>query len=273
MNRYASDMLMRRGGRDGRNPYGSRGGYVVSSRGRGRGRDIAMNEMDYARGGRGRGRDRSMSGSDYDYARSGRMDYNMGSDMARGRNDYAEYNRGQNNRDYADYDMARNSMDYEQSRQSGRDYGYMEDGHYGRTYYPIEAMGTFNGYYGMGEQDYGYDYGYDYRYDGAAKLSSKEIKKWEKDLENADGTKGKKFDTEKVMHAAQQMNIKFDEYSPELLSAITNMMYSDYCKVLGGDLMIYVKLAKAFLEDDDFEGEPEEKAMLYYKCIVSKDED
>lgn len=262
MNRYAQDMLSRRMMRDGRNPYGSRGGYVVSSRGRGR--DRAMNEMEYARGGRGRGRDRAMTGSDYDYARSGRMDYNMGSDMARGRNDYAEYNRGQDSRDYAEYDMARNSMDYEQSRQSSRDYADMEDGHYGRNFYPIEAMGTFNGYYGMGNQDYGYD--------GTAKLSSKEIKKWEKELENADGTKGKKYDVDQVRQVAQQLSIRFDEYSPELLTAITNMMYSDYCKVLGGDLMIYIKLAKAFLEDDDFEGEPEEKAMLYYKCIVSKDD-
>lgn len=145
-------------------------------------------------------------------------------------------------------------MDYEQSRQSSRDYGYG---------------------YGVGMFDYDTeDYAdYDMRRDGHYKLSSKDIKKWEKNLENADGTKGKKYDVDQVRQVAQQHGIRFDEYSPELLTAVTNMMYSDYCKVLGGDMMVYVKLAKAFLEDDDFDGEPEEKAMLYYKCIVSKDDD
>ena len=247
MNRYARDYMRMR---DGRNPYGSAGGYI--SRTRPRGRDRAMSgDMARGRGGRG----------SRDYG-----DYNYGNDMARGgRNDYAEYNRGQDNRDYAEYDMGRNSMDYEQSRQSGRDYADMEDGHYG-NYRPIEAMGYFNGYYDMGSD-------YEMGRDGAYKLSSKDIKKWEKGLENADGTKGKKWDTDQIRQVAQQHGIRFEEYSPELLTAVANSLYSDYCKVLGGDMMLYVKMAKAFLEDDDFEGEPEEKAMLYYKCIVSKDDD
>lgn len=238
MNRYARDMMSRRMMRDGRNPYGSRGGYVVSSRSRGR--DMASEDM--------RGR------RDYNYGNDARYDYN------------SEHSGGRNYRDYAEHDMGRTSMDYEQYGQSGRDYNYEQDAHYGRTYYPIEAMGTFNGYYGMGE-DYGYgrDYG--------AKLSTKELKKWEKDIENADGTRGKKFDINQVKQVAQQHNIHFDEFRPETLTAVANMLYSDYCKVLGGDINMYVKLAKAFLEDDDFEGEPEEKVMLYYKCIVAKDED
>lgn len=262
MNRYARDYMRMR---DGRNPYGSAGGYITRTRPRGR--DRAMNE-DMARGGRGRGRDYNMG---EDYARNGRMmsmggrDRAMqGNDYTYG-NDYAEYNRGQSNRDYAEYDMGRNSMDYEQSRQSGRDYADMEDGHYG-NYRPVEAMGYFNGYYDMGSD-------YEMGRDGAYKLSSKDIKKWEKGLENADGTKGKKWDTDQIRQVAQQHGIRFEEYSPELLTAVANMLYSDYCKVLGADMMLYVKMAKAFLEDDDFEGEPEEKAMLYYKCIVSKDDD
>ena len=263
MNRYARDYMMSRRGRDGRNPYGSAGGYITRTRPRGRdramsgdmnmgrGRDYNMEDMARGRGVRG----------SRDYS-----DYNYGNDMARGgRNDYAEYNRGQDNRDYAEYDMGRNSMDYEQSRQSNRDYGYEEDGHYG-NYRPVEAMGYFNGYYDMGSD-------YEMGRDGAYKLSSKDIKKWEKGLENADGTKGKKWDTDQIRQVAQQHGIRFEEYSPELLTAVANMLYSDYCKVLGADMMLYVKMAKAFLEDDDFDGEPEEKAMLYYKCIVSKDDD
>jgi hypothetical protein len=246
-------MLSRRSMRDGRNPYGSRGGYVDS--GRGRGRDRAMSG-DMTRGGRGGNRG-GRDYADYNYGNDSRYDYN------------SEYNSGRDYRDYAEHDMGRYSMDYEQSGQSNRDYGYEQDGHYGRTYYPIEAMGTFNGYYGMGEQDYG-DYAYR---DGSAKLSSKDIKKWEKKLENADGTKGKKWEVDQIRQVAQQHGIRFEEYSPELLTAVANSLYSDYCKVLGADMVLYVKMAKAFLEDDDFEGEPEEKAMLYYKCIVSKDDD
>lgn len=255
MNRYAQDMLSRRGMRDGRNPYGSRGGYVVS--GRGRGRDRAMSE-DMARG-RGRVRNNAMMG---DYARGGRNDYNYGNDFAR--NDYAERGGQSDYRDYAEYDYAGSDMAHQQSGQYSADYGYEQDGHYG-NYRPVEAMGYFNGYYDMGSD-------YDMRRDGTAKLSSKDIKKWEKELENADGTKGKKWDTDQIRQVAQQHGIRFDEYSPELLTAIANMLYSDYCKVLGADIMLYVKLAKAFLEDDDFDGDPEEKAMLYYKCIVSKDD-
>ena len=244
MNNFSRDMLSRRMMRDGRNPYSSAGGYI--SRTRPRGRDRASEDMTR---GRGRVRDYNMS---EDYARNGRM-MSRGNDYAYN-GDYAEYNRGQDYRDYAENDMGRNSMDYEQSRQSSRDYGYG---------------------YGVGMFDYDTeDYAdYDMRRDGHYKLSSKDIKKWEKNLENADGTKGKKYDVDQVRQVAQQHGIRFDEYSPELLTAVTNMMYSDYCKVLGGDIMVYVKLAKAFLEDDDFDGEPEEKAMLYYKCIVSKDDD
>lgn len=252
MNNYARDMISRRM-RDYRNPYGSAGGYI--SRTRPRGRDRASEDM--ARG-RGRGRDYNMG----DYARGGRSDYNYGNDFAR--NDYAERGGQSDYRDYAEYDYAGSDMARQQSGQYSGDYGYEQDGHYG-NYRPVEAMGYFNGYYDMGSD-------YDMRRDGTAKLSSKDIKKWEKELENADGTKGKKWDIDQIRQVAQQQGIRFDEYSPELLTAVTNMLYSDYCKVLGGDMMLYVKLAKAWLEDDDFEGEPEEKAMLYYKCIVAKDD-
>lgn len=243
MNDYAQHYLrMRDGrrGRDGRNPYGSRGGYVDSRSGRdyrGRGRDYNMEDM--------RGRDRA--------------DMRYGNDY-RDRNDYAEYDSRQDYRDYADYDMDRDYGDYQQSRQYSRDYDDMRRS--GGQYRPVEAMGYFSGYAG------GRDY-----YDGHNKLSKKDIKKWEKSLENADGTKGKKYDVEQIEKVAQQSGVRFNEYSPEVFTMVVNMMYADYCKVLGGDMMMYVRLAKAFLEDDDFDGEPEEKVMLYYKCIVEKDEE
>lgn len=210
MNRYARDMAMRRM-RDGRNPYGSRGGYVRSDR--------TMRREDYARG-------RYGMDSNYDGRR-----YDDG-------NDYANY-------DEPEYDMA--SRDYERGRQSRRDYGYG---------------------YGVGMFDYDTE---DWGSEEKMRLTSKDIKKWEKHMENADGTTGKHFETDQVRQVAQQLGIRFEEYSPELLTAITNMMYSDYCKLHGNDIMSYVKMARAFLDDDDFDGTPEEKAYLYYKCIVEKD--
>lgn len=173
--------------------------------------------------------------------------------------------------------------DYETYEEDGRQgvkgtgrYGMGGSRYYGDRAYEPMTMGRRD--YNHEGEDYGYgvgyfdynteDYGYDY---GMEKLTSKDIKKWEKHLENADGTTGKHFDIDQVRQVAQQLGVRFDEFSPELLTAIVNMMYSDYCKVLGGDLMIYVKLAKAFLEDDDFDGTPEEKAYLYYKCIVEKE--
>ena len=55
-----------------------------------------------------------------------------------------------------------------------------------------------------------------------------------------------------------------------------NMMYSDYCAVakkFGLDRPdFYAELAKAFLNDKDFGGEPEEKVFLYYKCIAEQED-
>lgn len=242
MNRYARDYLKirsSRDSRDGRNPYGSRGGYVRDSRDY-RDRDYRDRDMDY----RDR-RERDMN--DMRYGRDSRRDNS------------SKYDSRQDYRDYTNMD-SRDYMDNEQFDQYDRDYEDMRGGR--GNYRPIEAMGYFNGYYEDG-RDY---------YDGHEKLSKKDIKKWEKELKNADGTKGKKWETEQIEKSAKQVSVTFDEYSPEVFAIVVNMLYADYCKVLGGDMMLYVRLAKAFLEDDDFEGEPEEKVMLYYKCIVEKDE-
>ena len=208
MNKFAKRMIMEKM-RDGRNPYGSRGGYVTSRRD-----------------------DNYPMGRTYEDGRQG----------VKGTGKY-----GMGGSKYYGRDMAENEYDY-------RDYGYG---------------------YGVGMFDYDTeDYNYmsrDYGSEMMGRLTSKDLKKWERHLENADGTTGKKYDVDQIRQVAQQMGVHFDEYSPELLTAITNMMYSDYCKIHGNDLMSYVKMARAFLDDDDFDGTPEEKAYLYYKCIVEKE--
>jgi hypothetical protein len=110
MNRYLMDRASRRSMmQDGRNPYGSRGGYVMSRRGRGRDR-----AMDY-------GNDYAEYNSGYD----SRYDRRYGSqDSHYGHQQYGEYNRPM---DYEIYgvggirpmgDMVRGG------KNRGRDYGY-----------------------------------------------------------------------------------------------------------------------------------------------------
>jgi len=122
--------------------------------------------------------------------------------------------------------------------------------------------------------DYNYDMGYDMRGRDYAeenyKLTPSEIRKWEKELKKENGSA---FTTDQVRQIAQQQGIRFDEFTPELLTVIANMMYSDYGETVKGDISTFVKLAKDFLCDEDFDGEPEEKAYLYYNAIVNKEDD
>lgn len=192
MNKFVKDMLMSKYGIDGRNPYGSRGGYVSSRRPR---TDRAMN--DYA---------------DYGY----RRDYR----------DYADYDDYGRNRDYADYN-----------------------------------------------RDYGRDYGRDYAETEYGKLSKDDVKKWKSNIRNADGTTGEHFHQDQCEQMYRQAGI--NSVDMDTFCMVMNMMYADYCKIAkeyGIDRPdFYAMMSKAFLEDKDFEGTPDEKVWLYYKTIVEKE--
>lgn len=148
MNRYLRDRANRRvmSQRDGRNPYGSRGGYVSSSR---RGRDRAYMNYDMARGNRGRDREMDM---EYDYAKyDSRYDsrYNSDRRVQDGHYPYQQY--GERNR----------PMEYEM-------YGYGIGG--------IKPM----------NYDYGYDYGYDYASEDMEQEWKEHLKKWCEELKRYD---------------------------------------------------------------------------------------
>lgn len=159
--------------------------------------------------------------------------YDRMGDMARN----GQYSIQQSDKHYPEYDYARSGGSNQYSGQSSRDY-------YGDI--------TRRDY---GEEEY--------------KLSPTEIRKWERELKQS----GAKFTADQVRQVAQQHGIRFDEFSPELLTAVANMMYTDYDETVRGDIAMYVKLAKDFLCDEDFDGTPEEKAYLYYNVIVNKDDD
>lgn len=233
MNDYARHMI-----KDGRNPYGSRGGYVTSRDPRRRDRrdrgEYDDMDMRYERDGH-RHRD-----YDEPYRLSGNFEYekyyddydcDYGDDMRdyRGRGRRRDYGD-----DWDEEDMrgrARNSRGQYTSRRSRRDYGEEEN-----------------------------------------ELTKHDIKKWEKDLENSDGTRGAHFEKEMIDQKAMSMGIDPKKFGEGVLSVMVNSMYSDYCSVakkFGVDrIEFYIDMARAFLDDKDFDGDGDEKAFLYYKCIV-----
>lgn len=103
-------------------------------------------------------------------------------------------------------------------------------------------------------------------------LNHSEFKRWKSMLKNADGTRGEKFDMNQIMPIAKQMNIDYRRFNEEDLVMAVNMLYSDYCKIFGNDITKYVAMAKAFLEDDDFDGTGSEKLATYFHCIVNKED-
>lgn len=242
--RNVMDYLMRR--KDGRNPYGSRGGYVDSQR------------------------DRNMRG-DYGY----NSDYN--------RNDYAEhdyrydYASNSQRQDYA------NNRDYEQNsrRDMGTRYPFnvegefgRYDGHYPYPHYPM--MYDYNmDYRDRGRYDYRgrNDYG-----DMGETLGKEELEKWKKRLMKELEEKDKQFFTkEMISQKARTMGIKMDNFNEEELLVASLMMYTDYCKALkpfvGSNMEIYIAMAKAFLTDEDASVKGGEKLAVYHDCIVEGEDD
>ena len=214
-----------------------------------------------------------------DYARRN-MDFEMdGADYARRAMDYAR-----RAEDYARraQDYARRNTDMRLSDPIGTEPEYphemMWDGKQG-------VKGT--GPYGIGGRLYsrGSDYAMDndYEMDGAhpsglMHLKKKDFMKWEKQLENADGSHGKHFDAQQIKKIAEQMGIRYHGYDEKELCMTVNMLYSDFCEVLktiippDKELLAYTKLAQAWLEDPDSPVEGSEKLALYYWCIVSDEE-
>ena len=164
------------------------------------------------------------------------------------------------------------------------DYGSMPNGDYRRYGGAMPPMRDYNDYDMRGDMrgrdyaDYGMDYGMrDYGEMEYGKMSHKDIENWKRHMKNQDGTMGEHFKKEQVHQAARQIGVNPEEYGNEhIFGLVMNMMYSDYCAVakkFGLDRPdFYAELAKAFLNDKDFGGEPEEKVFLYYKCIAEQED-
>lgn len=187
-------------------------------------------------------------------------------------------------------DYARRAMDYARRESDMR----LSDPIGTEPEYPHEMWDSKQGVkgtgpYGIGGRLYsrgmdGNDYGeYDSEMDGAhpsglMKLKKKDFMKWEKNLENADGSHGKHFDPNHIKKIAEQMGIKYEGYDEKDLCMAANMLYSDFCEVLKSvlppekEVIAYTKMAQAWLEDPDSPVEGSEKLALYYWCIVKDEE-
>lgn len=267
MNRPMFDMLMRRPRMmwDGRNPYGSRGGYVTSRdprrSDRARNRDYNYDgEVNY-----------DIEGEDYRRSRMGRYDGAISSEAGYRENPTLYRNIGREEEKF--------------ERSGKREWSpYPEDGHY----YPFEVAGSFGRYPDPYYDDMMYDYArrrnsrgqfmrdrvYDYpmMYDGAEEgmLSDKELERWAKKLLEEVEEKDKSFfKFENIKKRAEDMGIKFDKFSPLELMVATLMEYTDYGKTLGSANMdTYIRLGKDFLCDPDAGLQYGMKLAAYYDTIV-----
>lgn len=115
--------------------------------------------------------------------------------------------------------------------------------------------------------------------DGAMKIPKRDMQKWKRSLRNADGTQGEHFKKEDIEQVADKVGVEYEHYDEKDFCMVVNMLYSDYAEALKGffppdkELVVYVKLAKAWLEDKDAAAKGSEKLMAYYYCIVDKGEE
>lgn len=163
------------------------------------------------------------------------MDYYSRRDRARRMRDYRNPygSRG----GYVSSDRSR----YRDTRHDMRrnDYARMSN-EYNNRPEPYMDYGDYNDY---GEND-------DYKDD---------LKKWIRKLKKNDRY-GMTFD--QVISEAKKYGVKFDEYDEEEFYATFLMMISDYGDVTS-DPTMFVKMAKAFLEDDDINMSGSDKLCAY----------
>lgn len=177
----------------------------------------------------------------------------------------------------------RGGNDYAMDR--GRDYGDSR----GRVEYrgEYEHDGRRDRYgsdrYSSGGRDHGEDYGEDYRGDMRGgdygdhseemRLSRSDMKRWKKMLKNGDGSTGEHFSADQMHEVSRQVGAKYEDYDEADLCMTANMLYSDLCEALRPlvpkekEAMVYAKMARYWLEDEDGP-EGSEKLALYYYCIV-----
>lgn len=292
---YRERQAMRRMQEDGRNPYGSKGGYVVSNRQMQDG--LMMQDMRAYQQGNYNGTlsDMTMQNQPIKHEPYMPKDYNSGMVYAGvpafyEQNDMARRNQMQGG-DYAKNQNSNMAMrggynpNYVPNMANGNNYnnktGQGYDGHHmpmqsqGMMYYPVEAMGTFNGYYGMNPQsDYAMNGRRDMSGDYGETLSEKDLDHWCKKLkEQLDEREKQMFSKEAISKHAKTIGRQMEGFTEKELEVATLMIYTDYKQSIGQNLDLAVRLAFDWLNDKDASVKGGEKLAVYYDCIVEGDDD
>lgn len=228
MNRYGRDM-MRRQMRDGRNPYGSRGGYIVSRDPRDRAMRDWREPAYEKRSGRyddmenSIGRPAHVIGEEYD--RSSRYPFSVSGEF--GRYDGHHYD------PYMEDEMYYGGMDGRRNR-NGR---YMRDSRYedDESILSKEVLDMW------------------------AKRLMGEIEEKDKPMLNK----------ETIMKKAEDMGIKFDKFTKEEFYVTVLMIVTDYGKTLGmSNIDLFIRLAKDWLCDEDSGLKYGDKLEAYYYDVI-----
>lgn len=114
---------------------------------------------------------------------------------------------------------------------------------------------------------------YNMSHDIPKKLTDKECEEWMQDLINFDGSQGPKWTKAQVEAEAKRAGIDVNKYGLCLMAALTNSMYADFghvARIYNADKpSFYIRMAEAFLDDKDFDGNGgAEKASIYFHKIV-----
>lgn len=286
---YRQRQQMRRMMQDGRNPYGSEGGYVSSERRRD---GLMMDDMRaYNEGMYPRElSDMTMQNQPIMHDPYMPKDYAMNNQGMMGQSQRADYGSGmpyagvpafyeQNGQGY---DMAGGRMRREMGSYQGMDGHHLPMQGQGMTYYPIEAMGTFNGYYGMNQHDFGRGQGNQHSQGGRRRdyndygesLSESELESWCKKLkEQLDDREKQMFSKEAIMQRAKQTGRPMEGFGAKELEVATLMIYTDYKQSIGQNIDLAVRLAFDWLTDKDAAVKGAEKLAIYHDCIIEGDDD
>jgi len=82
---------------------------------------------------------------------------------------------------------------------------------------------------------------------------------------NEDGTTGEHWAIKDTTGVAESEGITFDSFTAADWYYVLNLMYSDYYKTVGGNIPMYISLAKDWILDKDA---PAGKPFLYWKMII-----
>ena len=83
-------------------------------------------------------------------------------------------------------------------------------------------------------------------------------------MENDNGTISPKWSVEETTQVGKNAGIMFVGFNEYDWNYVMNMVYSDYCEVLGDNVASYIKIAEKFIHDKDA---PDGKPLRYYMCM------